>query len=59
MEDFCVYRYNMLQSKGHWVPGEYATDEAIARVDASKAPPGIDVKAMLAETHRRFWRPKT
>jgi predicted aldo/keto reductase-like oxidoreductase len=59
MEDFCVYRYNMLQSKGHWFPGEYATDEAVARVDASKAPPGIDVKAMLAETHRRFWRPKT
>lgn len=59
MDAFCAYRYNMLESKGHWFPGAFATDEAIALVDASKAPPGIDVKTMLAETHRRFWRPKT
>ena len=59
MEDFGFYRYNMLESKGHWFPGAFATDEAIALVDAAKAPPGIDVKALLAETHRHFWRPKT
>lgn len=58
MESFGVYRYNMLQSKGHWFPGTYATDEAVALVDAGKAPAGIDVKAMLAETHRALWRPK-
>lgn len=58
MKDFGVYRYNMLQSKGHWFPGEYATDEAIARVDASRAPAGLDVKALLAETHRGLWQPK-
>lgn len=59
MEDFCFYRYNMLESKGHWFPGGFATDEAIALVEADKAPSGIDVKALLAETHRRFWRPQT
>lgn len=59
MEAFCFYRYNMLESKGHWFPGAYATDEAVAQVDAAKAPAGIDVKAMLAEMHHRFYRPKT
>jgi predicted aldo/keto reductase-like oxidoreductase len=57
MKDFGVYRYNMLQSKGHWFPGAFATDEAIARVDASRAPAGIDVKALLAETHQALWQP--
>ena len=33
-----LYRYNMLQSKGHWFPGTFATEEALAKVDASKAP---------------------
>ena len=31
MHDFATYRYNMLESKGHWFPGSFATDEAIAR----------------------------
>ncbi|MBA3709010.1 MAG: aldo/keto reductase [Planctomycetes bacterium] len=58
MRDFCSYRYNMLEEKGHWFPGVYATDEAIAQVDATKAPPGIDVRAMLAEMHREFYKSK-
>ncbi len=58
MRDFCAYRYNMLEEKGHWFPGVFATDEAVAKVDASKAPPGIDVRAMLSEMHREFYKPK-
>ncbi len=58
MKDFGVYRYNMLEQKGHWFPGAFATDAAIDLVDASKAPPGIDVKALLRETHRELYREK-
>lgn len=58
MLDFAVYRYNMLESKGHWFPGVFATEEAVAAVDASRAPADVDVKALLADTHRRLWRPK-
>ena len=53
-----LYRYNMLQSKGHWFPGTFATEEALAMVDASKAPAGMDVVGMLRETHRELYRAK-
>lgn len=60
MHDFGVYRYNMLQSKGHWFPGCFADEAALAKVDVSKAPPGLDIKAMLRETHQAFYKaPKT
>jgi hypothetical protein len=58
MADFVRYRYNMLESKGDWFPGTYATDEALAKLDTSKAPAGIDVKAMLREVHQNFYKPK-
>jgi predicted aldo/keto reductase-like oxidoreductase len=56
MKDFGLYRYNMLQSKGHWFPGTFATEEALAKVDASKAPAGMDVVGMLRETHRELYK---
>jgi len=58
MLDFGRYRYNMLQSKGHWFPGCFADDEAIAKVDTSRAPPGMDVRGMLREAHAAFFKPK-
>ncbi len=58
MKDFGLYRYNMLQAKGDWFPGVFATPEAVAQVDPSKAPPGIDVRALLNEAHAAFYRPK-
>jgi predicted aldo/keto reductase-like oxidoreductase len=58
MEGFGKYRYNMLQAKGHWFPGDFATPENVARVDTTPVPPGIDLKAMLAETHAAFYKPK-
>ncbi|MBA3846298.1 MAG: aldo/keto reductase, partial [Planctomycetes bacterium] len=58
MKDFGLYRYNMLESKGHWFPGVFATDEALAKVDVSKAPPGVDVVALLRETHAALYRAK-
>ena len=59
MQDFGLYRYNMLQAKGDWFPGVFATPEAVAQVDPSKAPPGIDVRALLNEAHAAFYKPKT
>jgi hypothetical protein len=58
LEGFGFYRYNMLQEKGDWFPGVYATREAVARLDRSKWPPGLDVAALLSETHDKFYRPK-
>ena len=58
MKDFGLYRYNMLQSKGHWFPGTFATEEALAKVDVAKAPAGMDVVGMLRETHRDLFKPK-
>ena len=59
MGDFVRYRYNMLESKGDWFPGTFATEEALAKLDASKAPAGIDVKALLREVHTNFYKAKT
>jgi uncharacterized protein len=58
MRAFGIYRYNMLEEKGHWFPGVFATEDAIAKVDVGKAPQGIDVKEMLREVHRELYRPK-
>ena len=58
MLDFGRYRYNMLQAKGDWFPGVFATPEAVAQVDPAKAPPGIDVRALLNEAHAAFYQPR-
>jgi hypothetical protein len=54
MKQFGRYRYNMFEAKGHWFPGVFATDDAIAILDRSKWPPGIDVAALLREAHEMF-----
>ena len=59
MLDFGRYRYNMLEAKGDWFPGVFASPEAVALIDPRKAPPGIDVRALLNETHAALFRPKT
>ena len=53
-EAFGKYRYNMFEAKGHWFPGTYATDDAIAKLDRSRWPAGIDVAALLRQAHQRF-----
>ncbi|TVR18089.1 MAG: aldo/keto reductase [Planctomycetota bacterium] len=57
-EAFGIYRYNMFQDKGDWFPGCFATPEAVAAVDTSKAPTNFPLQAFLNETHARFYRPK-
>jgi predicted aldo/keto reductase-like oxidoreductase len=55
MEGFGKYRYNMLEAKGHWFPGHYASPDLVAKVDASKAPAGMPLQAMLNEAHQAFF----
>lgn len=58
MEAFGKYRYNMLEDKGHWFPGAYASPERVARVRVEKAPPGVPIREMLTETHKALFIPK-
>jgi predicted aldo/keto reductase-like oxidoreductase len=58
METFGKYRYNMLEAKGHWFPGHYASPDLVAQVDESKAPAGMPLKRMLGEAHAAFYKPK-
>jgi hypothetical protein len=38
------------------LPGTFATEEALAKVDASKAPAGVDVVGMMRETQRELYK---
>jgi predicted aldo/keto reductase-like oxidoreductase len=58
METFGKYRYNMLEAKGHWFPGHYASPDLVAKVDDSRAPAGMPLKAMLTEAHQALFKPK-
>ncbi len=58
MAEFGKYRYNLFQEKDHWLPGFFATDKNIAKIDLSKVPDNIPLKKMLAETHKELFVPK-
>jgi predicted aldo/keto reductase-like oxidoreductase len=58
MEAFGKYRYNMFEGKGHWFSGAFATPENVAKVDESRAPPGVPLRRMLAETHAALFHPR-
>jgi uncharacterized protein len=58
MVQFGKYRYNMLEGKGHWFPGLFASEERVARVDESHAPPGVPIKQLLREAHDALYVPK-
>jgi predicted aldo/keto reductase-like oxidoreductase len=57
MRDFGRYRYNMFNPTSEWFRGEFASDEHLAKVDASRAPDGIPLVEMLRETHRELYVP--
>jgi len=58
MTNWCSYRYNMFQEKGHWFPGYYATEENIDKIDDTVIPAGIPLKEMLREFHITFYKEK-
>ena len=58
MKDFAKYRYNMLEEKGHWFPGHFATKENVAKIDLSRVPKQVPLKEMLLEFHEQCYQPK-
>jgi len=58
MKSFGLYRYNMFSPDDDWVPGAHATPENIAKVDLSRAPPGVPLRELLSETHRELYQPR-
>ena len=58
MKSFGLYRYNMFSPGNDWVPGDYATPENVAKVDVSRAPPGVPLRELLTETHRELFQPR-
>lgn len=59
METFAEYRYNMFEQKGHWFPGDFATEENLKKLDETQIPSQIPLKSMIREFHQTFYRPKT
>ncbi len=53
--DFARYRYKELKTPNHWVPGVFATKEAIDKIDFSKVPKHLPLKEMLNELHAAFY----
>src|SRR6478735_6180759 len=58
MLGFGRYRYNMFQEKDHWFPGCFVSEEALAKVDLGRVPPGIPLLDMLRETHAALYEPR-
>jgi predicted aldo/keto reductase-like oxidoreductase len=51
MRGFGRYRYNMFGTQGDWLPGVKADEEALEKLDVRGVPGGVDLKALLRETH--------
>lgn len=59
MEEFGKYRYNMHSPSDHWVHGELAYPNLVEKIDDSRVPEGIDVKALLNEMHSALYVKKS
>ena len=58
MQDFGVYRYNMLESKGHWFPGTYGNTCTDCGDCLPKCPVHLDIPKLVRETHDMFYLEK-
>ncbi|MDC7219139.1 MAG: aldo/keto reductase [Spirochaetales bacterium] len=58
MTEFARYRYNGHSPDDHWVTGSLAFPELVEKVDVSRVPEGVDLKALLHETHEHLYVPK-
>ena len=58
MNEFGKYRYKIFGENSHWLPGAFAFDSNINKIDFSKVPGNVPLKEMLKETHREFYAPQ-
>jgi predicted aldo/keto reductase-like oxidoreductase len=58
MQDFGVYRYNMLESKGHWFPGTFGNTCTDCGDCLPKCPVHLDIPKLVRDTHQMFYREK-
>ena len=58
MSEYGKYRYKIFELNDHWLPGRYASDENISKIDLSRVPKNIPLKQMLKETHLKLYTPK-
>lgn len=58
MNGFGKYRYKVFEEKSHWLPGNFAFDSNINKIDYSKVPDNIPLKKMLKEAHKEFYTPE-
>lgn len=55
MEDFGKYRYNMLEGKGHWFPGQFAFHCTECGDCLPRCPEKLDIPKLLMETHKKLF----
>jgi predicted aldo/keto reductase-like oxidoreductase len=58
METFGKYRYNMLESKGHWFPGAFASACTECGDCLPRCPVKLPIPTLLKETHEGLYIPK-
>lgn len=55
MLGFGRYRYNMARPNDAWYSGEFATPENLGKVRYERAPAGVPLRQLLAETHEALY----
>jgi len=59
METYGRFRYNMLEGKGHWFPGTFASNCTECGDCLPRCPEHLDIPRLLKETHRRLFSRST
>ncbi len=57
MRHYGKYRYNMLESKGHWFPGAFGNKCTECGDCLPRCPENLEIPKLLFETHRRLYSP--
>jgi predicted aldo/keto reductase-like oxidoreductase len=56
MVDFGKYRYNMLEGKGHWFPGTFASKCTECGDCLPRCPENLEIPKLLKQTHRKLFQ---
>ena len=55
METYAKFRYIMLEEKGHWFPGAYASKCTECGDCISRCPENLQIPTLLFETHKKLF----